>query len=109
MAHWLGDEIPFMDADKLYQFTAQLCKTMVDFKVSQWTDALNSKSVEISVPKKDARDTIGWLTGTVARSLARVIDESPNEDVWGMFLDALKSEMARRNMVFSEPLEEKGM
>ena len=99
VAHWLGDALPEMDVSAVYQLTAQLCKTMVDFKVSQWTEALSSEEVALSIPKKTARDTIGWLVNQVAPALAKCVLENPNYDVMDEFHQAVQTEIAVRQAI----------
>lgn len=93
VAHWLGDTLPSYTAQEAYELSATLVKTMVDFNVRDWSDALDCKSVEISIPKKTDKDTLGWLIKSCAPALAKEIAKRPQDDVIGQFWDALRGEL----------------
>lgn len=92
-AHWLGDTLPDATPMVAYQTASTLVRTLVDFKVAEWVLALDSRSVQLSIPKKTERDTLGWLIKSCAPALAKEIAKRPTDDVIGQFWDALRSEL----------------
>lgn len=98
MAHYLGAELSNATSFVAYQTCSSLVRTLVDFDVPDWSDALAAHKVEISLPKKTERDTFGWLIKACAPALAKEIARRPSEDVVGEFWNALRRELYHRGV-----------
>lgn len=97
VAHYVGDTLASATLNEAYTLASTLIRTMVDYPLICWKQALSSEVVGLSLPKKTERDTIGWLVSACAPALARVISEKPSEDVLGLFWEALQRELRARN------------
>lgn len=98
LAHYVGWELAGKTAHEAYVFASTKIRTMVDFNSSHWKEVMTSETVEISLPKKTDRDTMLWLVKSCAPALAKQIAAKPSEDVIGQFWQALRQELALRNI-----------
>jgi DNA relaxase NicK len=98
VAHYLGETLSKGDVSAAYAIASQLCSAMVNFKTPVWNAALSERRVEISIPKPSSRDTLAWLVGVCAPSLARVAAERPSDDIMGIFVTALRKELQQRGI-----------
>jgi hypothetical protein len=96
VAHWLGSAIPAMDAAQLYATCSTLVSSMVSFTSNVWSAALQSDRVELAIPKKTERDTVGWLINQIAPALAKCVLDNPNYDVLEQFNQSVQMEIAAR-------------
>lgn len=98
IAHAIGHEFPEMSKDDCVVMAQTLIRQHAAFDQPAYLAALESRTIELSIPQGKEKDTLGWLLKIVAPSLAKQIKKYPHENVYDEFMNALRRELNDRGL-----------
>lgn len=80
-----------MDAKKIPLYVMGLIKGLYNPDNPLFQDVMRGEAVQAPSTKNASDNTAAWLNNTVAKTLARLIVEQPQHDIWANFYDSVQA------------------